>query len=246
MSCRCLYRAHGGSAQDVRVHSPRSTTMTAHPHDRPVPRDVPDKRPPAHSLESGAGIRRWPRGALVGLALLATPCLLVPIISRWRARTRLEAGDVCGPQSVVFGDPLAVAREELEEGPTPRARTTAAYALRVCRPPDAPLTAEELALLKRAATSDPDANVRVAATNTLLSVAGGGPVGEACLRSLEGDGAVLDVDLHEPLRDVCAHHASGACTVSHYVSCVLLRDRSAPGPGPVSPPAGTPASEGED
>lgn len=187
-----------------------------------------EPRSPAHSPESGAGLRRWPRAAVVGLALLASPCLLAPVIGRWRARARLEAGDVCGPQSVLVGDPLDVAREALGEGETARGRVAAAYALRVCRPPDAPLTPDELDLLRRAATSDPDANVRVAAADTLLSVAGGGPVAEACLRRLEHDDGALDPALHgdsarvASLRDVCAHHYTGACTVAHYVSCVLL------------------------
>ncbi|MCO5170674.1 MAG: hypothetical protein M9894_30455 [Planctomycetes bacterium] len=62
----------------------------------------------------------------------------------------------------------------------------------MCRSPDAPLTADELTVPKKAATSDPDANVRVASTGTLLSVTGGGPVGEDCLRRLEGDAATID------------------------------------------------------
>lgn len=200
-----------------------------------VPREF-DHRPPARSADSGVGIRRWPRSVTVVLSLLVLPCVLTPIISRWRARSRLEAGDVCGPQSVVLGDPLAVAREELEDGATARGRTTAAYALRVCRPVDAPLTAEELRILKKAATSDQDVNVRVAATDTLLSVAGGEPIGEPCLRQLHGDASPLDPSLHgtservSSLRDVCAHHHTGACTAAHYVECVLLRRQSAPGP----------------
>lgn len=215
---------------------PRMPGGSGHePHEPVVPKQV-DHRPPVHNAESGAGIRRWPRGVIVGGVLLVAPCLLTPIISRWHARSRLEAGDVCGPQSVILGDPLEVAREELEEGTTPRARATAAYALRVCRPTDAPLTAEETRLLKQAATSDPDVNVRVAATDTLLSVAGSEPVGEPCLRQLEVDTAPLDPSLHgaservSSLRDVCAHHHTGACTAAHYVTCVLLRRASTPGP----------------
>lgn len=211
----------------------------ANPDHQVVPKVI-EKRPPAHSPESGAGIRRWPRAALVVLALLVAPCVMTPIVSRWRARARLEAGDVCGPQSVVLGDPLLLARDELEEGATARGRTAAAYAIRVCRSPYAPLTAEELQVLRNAAQSDPDVNVRVAATDTLLSVTGSGPVGEACLRKLEGDDSALDPELHRAservsaLRDVCAHHHTGACTASHYVSCVLLR-KGGPGPFPVSP-----------
>lgn len=215
---------------------PRTPHPNAHSPDPPMRKQV-EFRPPAHSAESGAGIRRWPRAAIVGIVLLAAPCLLAPIASTWRARARLEAGDVCGPQSVILGDPLGVAREKLEQGSTPRARTAAAYALRVCRPTDAPLTAEELRLLKQAATTDPDANVRVAATDTLLSVSGGGPVAEACLRKLEGDASALDPSLHEAsdrvasLRDVCAHQHTGACTAAHYVSCVLLPPVMSPGAG---------------
>lgn len=202
--------------------------------DPAVPKRV-ERRAPAHSAESGAGVRKWPRAAVVGLVLLASPCLLVPVVGRWRARARLAAGDVCGPRSVLVGDPLDVAREALREGETGRERTAAAYALRVCRSPDAPLTPDEVELLRRAATRDPDANVRVAAADTLLSVAGGGVATEACLRRLEADGEPIDLTLHESsprvssLRDVCAHHHTGTCTVAHYVACVLLGRAGAPG-----------------
>lgn len=208
----------------------RPRTPDGEAPERPLARRLFERRPPARSPESGAGLRRWPRSVIVGLSLLVLPCVLTPIVSRWRARSRLEAGDVCGPQSVLLGDPLAVARQELEAGATARGRTTAAYALRVCRPVEAPLTPDELRILEKAARSDPDANVRVAAADTLLSVAGGGAVGEPCLRRLQGDASPLDPSLHPSLRDVCAHHHTGACTAAHYIECVLLRRKSTPGP----------------